>query len=190
MRDLGVTSAAVTVVPEPLVLLLSVLTFLGSPTALSFLTPIGTYLGYRSGVLERREAWRLLAVVALAIGIASFLKSLLALPRPPSSLWRIEEAGFGFPSGHALVTTATTVAFARFFRPTTGKRGYVLAGGCTVVIAATRVLLGVHYLVDVLAGMAIGLAVVWIGIRASDRSLATSFAIALVSGLFGLLLPV
>ena len=58
---------------------------------------------------------------------------------------------FSFPSGHTITAFAVAVSLSRFYPD--------LATGllfCAVSIAASRILLGMHFLSDVLAGAAIG----------------------------------
>jgi undecaprenyl-diphosphatase len=75
-------------------------------------------------------------------------------------------SGASFPSGHAAAAAATLAAFALVLgrgRPLRTKA--VLSGlacGLAVTVASTRVLLGVHWLTDVLAGLAVGWA--WFGL--------------------------
>src|SRR5579872_5606330 len=60
---------------------------------------------------------------------------------------------FSFPSGHTMTAFAVAVTLSQFY-PT-------LAVGllfCAVSVAASRILLGMHFLSDVLAGAAIGTA--------------------------------
>ena len=62
--------------------------------------------------------------------------------------------GFSFPSGHATLAMAMAVVLAFHF-PKTRSLVYILA----VLIGASRVYFGVHYLSDVLAGFVLGAAV-------------------------------
>jgi len=58
---------------------------------------------------------------------------------------------FSFPSGHTITAFAVAVALSLFYPS--------LAAGllfCAVSVAASRILLGMHFLSDVLAGAAIG----------------------------------
>jgi undecaprenyl-diphosphatase len=58
---------------------------------------------------------------------------------------------FSFPSGHSITAFAVTVALGSFYP--------VLLAGlllCAVSVAASRILLGMHFLSDVVAGAAIG----------------------------------
>ncbi len=65
-----------------------------------------------------------------------------------------------FPSGHSagiacLVTTALVLTWPGLTRA--GRRWWTLVGvAAVVVVGTTRMLLGVHYLTDVLAGWAVG----------------------------------
>jgi undecaprenyl-diphosphatase len=69
-------------------------------------------------------------------------------------------SGPSFPSGHATTAAASYAAFALLLgRRRSRRTKAVLSGvaaGVTVVVAFTRVLLGVHWLTDVLGGIALG----------------------------------
>jgi undecaprenyl-diphosphatase len=87
----------------------------------------------------------------------SGVKLLLERARPEFSL--IEIGGYSFPSGHT--TMATAMAFALYFI-FSGKFGerYVLflsALGWALLIALTRLYLGVHWFTDVVGGFGLGL---------------------------------
>ncbi len=69
-------------------------------------------------------------------------------------------SGLSFPSGHAAAAAASFAAFALLFGLGRSQRAQAIyAGGAVAVasgIACTRVFLGVHWLTDVLAGLALG----------------------------------
>jgi undecaprenyl-diphosphatase len=106
----------------------------------------------------------LLVVVAVGIQILVFsAKDSYARPRPDLGSAVPLPSSFSFPSGHAatgiavfglLGLLAATVARTRSQR--VGAVGAGLALGA--LIGASRVVLGVHYLTDVLAGAFLGLA--------------------------------
>ena len=69
-------------------------------------------------------------------------------------------SGASFPSGHAATAAATFAAVALLLGRGRSQRAKALlaagASGIAVGVATTRVLLGVHWLTDVIAGLAIG----------------------------------
>jgi undecaprenyl-diphosphatase len=58
---------------------------------------------------------------------------------------------FSFPSGHTITAFAVAVSVGRFYPQTLPVLLF-----CAISIAASRILLGMHFLSDVLAGAAIG----------------------------------
>jgi undecaprenyl-diphosphatase len=136
-------------------------------TALGSDAVIALVLGVGAGVLwlarDRLDAVQLMvAGVGASIAVA-IAKLGFARPRPSVVPHLVDVSGFSFPSGHALITTATyaTLAIiARRHAPTRGARALVTGAAVLVIVAvaASRVYLGVHYPSDVLAGMAAGLA--------------------------------
>jgi undecaprenyl-diphosphatase len=70
--------------------------------------------------------------------------------------------GSSFPSGHATNTAAAALTLTLLVWPLLGRRGRVVvpvvAGTVTLLTAADRVLLGVHYPSDVVAGILLGTA--------------------------------
>ncbi|WP_175416354.1 phosphatase PAP2 family protein [Natrinema versiforme] len=101
-----------------------------------------------------REPWPVVAVLA-AIGLTTVLKSAIGLTRPPGAAI----GGYGFPSGHAL---GATVAYGLAAdRLEIGSRRARVAVATIVVgtVAASRVVIGVHYPIDVVAGLLLGLGV-------------------------------
>jgi undecaprenyl-diphosphatase len=116
--------------------------------------------------------WRgaVLVVVARLGELASTtaVKDLLARPRPTLLNPVDHGAGYSFPSGHAAGAAAVYGALLVLVLPRAARwaRALLLAAGALLIcaVAASRVLLGVHYPSDVAAGAALGLA--WVGIAA------------------------
>ena len=122
----------------------------------------------------------LLGGLALVVG----LKAFFGLPRPPSTMRLIAVDGFGFPSGHAIAVTVGWGVLALVLDEPDRR---VRVGGASVVVlvvAVTRVGIGVHYVVDVVAGVAVGLAYlgfVWaIAGRDPERAGLVAAAVAVV----------
>ncbi|WP_136589777.1 phosphatase PAP2 family protein [Salinigranum halophilum] len=163
MRGLG-ELAVVSEFPPVVVELFGLLTTLGDPWpllgGLALLYAVSDRLG-----LDRRRVGFVFATAFVALGVTLALKSAFALPRPPGAL----EDGYGFPSGHALGATVVwgTAALAL----DTGRRRVRLALAALVVpiVAASRVVIGVHYLVDVVVGTVVGIALVGAVLAATWR---------------------
>jgi undecaprenyl-diphosphatase len=85
----------------------------------------------------------------------------LAFHRPRPELAFLHLDTYSFPSGHSTVATATfgAIAFLVWPRLSTARRrvAVVTTAVCIVgLVAFSRLYLGVHYLSDVLAGLALG----------------------------------
>jgi membrane-associated phospholipid phosphatase len=138
-----------------------VLTQLGAPLLLwAAALVLAALLARRS----RRLAAYVLVSRVVAQLLSSGLKLLVDRARPTLPDPVAHAHGTSFPSGHALGAAAfwTTLAVALLpFAPRAARRALVVAAlTVPVVVAATRVLLGVHYLTDVAAGLALG----WAGV--------------------------
>ena len=145
---------------------MKVFSFLGSEQVYMFILPavlwcLDAQLGVRLGVLLLSSGW-LNSVVKLAAG----------LPRP---YWYAQdvaplaaETSYGLPSGHAQTTTAVYGGLA------TSRRGRWLVPLTLLLlflIGLSRLVLGVHFAVDVVVGWIIGAAVLWAVVRLEVRFL-------------------
>ena len=139
--------------PEAVASAFWALTHLGNPYLLLALVALAYLLGDRVGVSRRNAAFAL-GLGLCAIGLTVGLKHLFGLPRPPISY----RDGLGFPSGHALGSTTFWGGVAVLAHRGRWRRRLAVAGGVIAVVALSRVLIGVHYLADVTAGIAIGVA--------------------------------
>ena len=106
------------------------------------------------------EVFAFLAAVGLGqLALSNALKVLVHRERP-SVLRLVTAHGYSFPSGHTVAATASFSAIAVVVgRDRSRHTRAALAGGAALVavsVAASRALLGVHWLSDVLAGLAIG----------------------------------
>jgi undecaprenyl-diphosphatase len=146
--------------PAALVDVMRVLTYLGSAGVLGPLA-LGAALLLAWRGLARAGVFVLTAFVA-SEALDQLLKELFRRARPSleDSFQRL--ATYSFPSGHAFASTATYGALALVVAAAIprARRALVVAGTAVLValVAASRVVLGVHYLLDVLAGIAAGIA--------------------------------
>ena len=132
--------------------------------------------------LTRERAAMVLALLAGAIALTVSLKAGFELARPPDAdvaagaelvpaVARdvyVEMAtgdGFGFPSGHATVAVLVWGGFAWALR--VGSRGQRVAVAATAItlVSLSRLVLGVHYLADVVVGAVIAGGFLWLGLR-------------------------
>ena len=71
------------------------------------------------------------------------------------------EDSYGFPSGHVSATTTFIVGLGLLLH--WSRRSWALAIAWIAAMALSRMYLGRHFLGDVIGGVAIGLATVWLG---------------------------
>lgn len=117
------------------------------------------------GVSPRLGA-RVLVYVLIAAWVREVLALVLQSPRP---YWldpgvrtfgdvATQRATYGFPSGHALIGTAFWLFLAAEFRR---AWGWVVAVAVVLLIATSRVFLGVHFVSDVVFGTLAGAIFCW-----------------------------
>lgn len=107
-----------------------------------------------------RLAWRLALSILTAYGFAAIMKHLIDRERPLGLFQdvhaRIAETGMGFPSGHATLITVVTLTLLPYM-PWKWRWTIPLA---IILVALSRLYLGVHVPLDVIGGVALGTGVV------------------------------
>ncbi len=113
----------------------------------------------------RRDTWWPAVTIGSSLGSAAVtsvsVKILVERQRPPiATMLGAPETGWGFPSGHTLLTSALVGALALVLWQTTLPRparvaGVLVAIGAAGLMGASRLYLGVHWLTDVLASYAL-----------------------------------
>ena len=133
-------------------------THLGDPIVVTGLAVLAALICFLAG--RRHAAVYLLLVRVVAVVLAFALKEAVRRARPVLAHPVAHANGFSFPSGHAVGAAAAYASIALVLpaRVTTPVRvgiGVIVP----VVVAATRVLLGVHFPSDVVAGLVLGWAI-------------------------------
>jgi undecaprenyl-diphosphatase len=113
---------------------------------------------------ERRLAMFLVVSVAAGIVLAMASKNVFHRPRPLIVPHLSSTRSSSFPSGHSMISAIVYLTLGSLLMrivPTWRLKAYILlvAIGLSGLVGASRVLLGVHYPSDVLAGWTIG--VIW-----------------------------
>lgn len=161
-RDLGVTEAIRTAVPDWSVGLVSAITTLGSLELV--VAVLGAIYLYDLVLAERSSGrWQsspavifLIAAVFGGLSLVVVLKASFGLPRPPAELMAVDRHGYGFPSGHTMAAAVLWGGLARWTDIGTRDRRYATAALIIGAVAVSRMALGVHYMVDVIASVLFG----------------------------------
>ncbi|RQG91300.1 phosphatase PAP2 family protein [Natrarchaeobius halalkaliphilus] len=124
-------------------------------------------------------------VISYALGGMAFLltvKTVLAVPRPPESalLVPLEVSGYGFPSGHAFAAVVVYGGLCTAFDRVRHPPSLVAVAAIVALVSLSRVILGVHYLGDVIAGALLGVVVLFAMDRLTAGDPRTGFVIATV----------
>jgi len=144
---------------------LTVVTTVAGPVVL----PVLVLLGSLAWGLWRRDWWQA-AVLAISMVAASLVsvaaKAVVARPRPPADSMVVPglETTYSFPSGHTIGAATFLLVLGYLLwvrRPTVPS---LLGWGLTVaagvgLVALSRLYLGYHFVTDVVASMALALAV-------------------------------
>ncbi|MFB6154326.1 MAG: phosphatase PAP2 family protein [Haloferacaceae archaeon] len=195
MRALGVTGVLSTA-PDAVVLLFALLTQLGDPWFLFLALALTYWLAPRWVADDTRRVAALLVAFGLGAAMLTLgLKTIFALPRPPGAgtatpppwlpsvlrggfLWAATGDGFGFPSGHALGSTVVYGGFAALSTVADRSTRRYAAAAVVALVSLSRLVLGVHYFVDVAVGVALGLLFLWAALRVGDVDPTRAFGIA------------
>ena len=128
---------------------------------------VSLYAALVGAVLAARRQWRRLATVFVCVGGGLLLNVLMKLAfhraRPVLDDPLLTLSSYSFPSGHVAGSTIAYGLLVAWVFGRTGRlvwRGLALAGALAAItlVAFTRMYLGVHYLSDVVAAFAEGVA--------------------------------
>jgi undecaprenyl-diphosphatase len=129
------------------------LTYLGNTAVLSaLLLAAAVVLAVRG---RRHDAVVVLALPAAAWAAQNLIKAVIERPRPVFAHAVAHAPGWSFPSGHAADSTAAYATLAMVVAVGAAARrvAAVSAAALVLVVCTTRVVLGVHWVSDVLGGV-------------------------------------
>lgn len=146
--------------PDPLVEVMRAVTHAGSGIVVAPLV-----IAAAAVLLRREQLGAAIFVVSAVVGgqvLFRALKQAFRRARPEIEDPYVLLSTYAFPSGHALAATVTYGSLALVLGVAAGprRRAVVVAIAVAVIalVAASRVVLGAHYLFDVVAGIAVGIA--------------------------------
>ncbi|NHN46770.1 phosphatase PAP2 family protein [Halostella sp. JP-L12] len=179
-RSVGVVEALRELLPAPVAAAFALVTQLGDVWLYAVVLTFLYWYG------NREDTVRIVGVGIGAIGVTLALKQGFALPRPdvgpppaPAFLPAVLDPvyaemthadGYGFPSGHAVGSTAIWGAIALWTDVGTRRQRFLVAATLVGLISLSRLALGVHFLVDVVAGVAVGATYLWVTAVATSRA--------------------
>lgn len=140
-------------------------------TFFQFVTMFGSYLGFFITFIilyikKRNLSYALAIAFVVSSIINHFLKLIIAKDRPFVNNEQIKnygnEDGYSMPSGHSLCAGIFATYLFYFILQTYKKLSYRICGGIflslfAILIAFSRMVLGVHYLSDVFLGLILGI---------------------------------
>jgi membrane-associated phospholipid phosphatase len=148
---------------------------LNSPAFVRVIMQVGFYLGKEvilvldlllAVYFIYKRYWQEFAMVTIgwmvAAGVFYLLSTAIARPRPPTQIWIIVDIP-GFPSGHAVSVIVFYGLLAYLIAPKMPSIFWKIVVVATALffigfVGFSRIFTGGHYLTDILAGYAVGIA--------------------------------
>jgi undecaprenyl-diphosphatase len=144
---------------------------LGSPAWFYVLVGVAAAVMMKQG--HPRLALFLIATGLLGGILDSIVKIVVDRPRPTFADPVATAHGMSFPSGHSMAVTVNYGALLLVFLPAMAKKwrlvAWITAIGLILAVGVSRLVLGVHFVTDVLGGYLLGLA--WLALSTAAFSI-------------------
>lgn len=107
----------------------------------------------------KSKTWFLFGTVGVSWALGEIVKLIVQRPRPDSDMWWGFESSTSFPSGHSstVICLFVLIVFFVVISPYLQKwvKGLLISLSCVamVLVPLSRIILGMHYFSDVVAGM-------------------------------------
>ena len=129
--------------------------------------------------VDREKGIALIAIGLTIAAITPGLKEGFGIDRPPEMLYhRIGAEHYGVPSGHALGSLVIYGALLYAIDRVTNRQAAIGAAVIGLSVGVSRIVLGVHYLADMLAGLAIGIVLLGLFVGYARLDVRRTFIIA------------
>ncbi|MDD5163138.1 MAG: phosphatase PAP2 family protein [Candidatus ainarchaeum sp.] len=150
---------------QPLDLLMAGITLFGNPV---FWLLIVAFLYWQG---KEHESFHLVNLIAISSIVIGAVKNIVARPRPSANDFRVVSTDnfsldtYSFPSGHSSLIAANFFYLKNFLK----KNLKIIFAIIAVLVAFSRLYLGMHYLTDVIAGLIIGSIIGWAYYRLAGK---------------------
>ncbi|WP_226043138.1 phosphatase PAP2 family protein [Natrinema sp. DC36] len=202
-RGVGISEALHGLAHDPVLVFFSLLTQIADVWFLFLLGGVHYIVGdkFLKWGIDRRRGLFVLGLLLTYVALVGVLKQTFMVPRPPgagtppdiqwipSALQGVFASistgdGYGFPSGHALGSTLVWGGFALVVGKEKLSRAWLaLASVVIIIVSLSRVILGVHYLVDVVVGVGIGIVVLGALYKVTDHGTAPGRVLVFAVGI-------
>jgi undecaprenyl-diphosphatase len=124
--------------------------------------------------IKRKKKESLILVISLASGyiLEQIIKLIVQRPRPLIQL--VAETSYGFPSGHSIFATILFFMVIYFYKEKIKSRFFKiffisLNVLLILLVGFSRIYINVHWLTDIIGGFALGFAILWFSLSASNK---------------------
>ena len=163
-------------VPPWLVPVFVAITRLGNPAFFLAVFALDYWFG------DHERGAHALALAIAGMGLVTALKTFFDAPRPPEMVTVVPISGYSFPSGHATGATIGYGILAYDLEIGSWRQRYAVAGAMILLVALSRVVLGVHFVRDVVAGIVVGTLFLAGAVWLTEHDPEKGFVLAVVMG--------